>query len=51
MQAIIDAVVDTDSFFEIGRHWGTSIIGGVIRRRADVVSPQDEEKALCSQGR
>ncbi len=31
MQAIIDAIVDTDTFFEIGRNWGTSIIGGFAR--------------------
>ncbi len=31
MHHIIDAVVDHDSFFEIGRHWGTSIISGLAR--------------------
>ena len=31
MRRIIDAVVDVDSFFEIGEHWGTSIIGGFAR--------------------
>ncbi|MEZ5225666.1 MAG: carboxyl transferase domain-containing protein [Acidimicrobiales bacterium] len=31
MRAIINAVVDHDSFFEIGRQWGTSIIGGLAR--------------------
>ncbi len=31
MRAIIDAIVDHDSFFEIGRHWGTSVIGGFAR--------------------
>ena len=36
MRAILDAVVDTDadggsSFFEIGRNWGRSIIGGLAR--------------------
>ncbi len=31
MRAIINAVVDHDSFFEIGRQWGTSIIGGFAR--------------------
>jgi len=31
MLRIIEAVVDTDSFFEIGRNWGTSIIGGFAR--------------------
>ncbi len=31
MHHIIEAVVDHDSFFEIGRHWGTSIIGGFAR--------------------
>lgn len=31
MRAIIDAVVDEGSFFEIGRDWGTSIIGGFAR--------------------
>ena len=31
MQRIIEAVVDLDSFFEIGQHWGTSIIGGLAR--------------------
>ncbi len=31
MRHIIEAVVDHESFFEIGRHWGTSIIGGFAR--------------------
>ncbi len=31
MRAIINAIVDLDSFFEIGRNWGTSIIGGLAR--------------------
>jgi acetyl-CoA carboxylase carboxyltransferase component len=31
MRAILAAVVDRDSFFEIGRAWGTSIIGGLAR--------------------
>ncbi len=31
MRAIIGAIVDLDSFFEIGRNWGTSIIGGFAR--------------------
>ncbi len=31
MRAIIDAIVDRDSFFEIGRQWGTSVIGGFAR--------------------
>ncbi len=31
MRDIIDAVVDRDSFFEIGRRWGRSIIGGLVR--------------------
>jgi acetyl-CoA carboxylase carboxyltransferase component len=31
MRAILTAIVDTDSFFEIGRDWGTSIIGGLAR--------------------
>lgn len=31
MRAIIEGIVDTDSFFEIGRNWGTSIIGGFAR--------------------
>jgi acetyl-CoA carboxylase carboxyltransferase component len=31
MHRIIQAVVDLDSFFEIGEHWGTSIIGGLAR--------------------
>jgi acetyl-CoA carboxylase carboxyltransferase component len=31
MRAIIAAVVDSDSLFEIGRNWGTSIIGGFAR--------------------
>ncbi|MEZ5342777.1 MAG: carboxyl transferase domain-containing protein [Acidimicrobiales bacterium] len=28
MRSIVASVFDLDSFFEIGRHWGTSIIGG-----------------------
>jgi acetyl-CoA carboxylase carboxyltransferase component len=31
MRRIIDAVVDRHSYFEIGRGWGTSIIGGLAR--------------------
>lgn len=31
MRTIIDSVVDTDSFFEIGRRWGRSIITGFAR--------------------
>ncbi|MGH1504065.1 MAG: acyl-CoA carboxylase subunit beta [Acidimicrobiales bacterium] len=31
MRRILASVVDTDSFFEIGRNWGTSIIGGFAR--------------------
>jgi acetyl-CoA carboxylase carboxyltransferase component len=31
MRAIVEAVVDKGSFFEIGRHWGRSIITGLAR--------------------
>lgn len=31
MRPLINAVVDRGSFFEIGRHWGTSIITGLAR--------------------
>ncbi len=31
MREVIEAVVDLESFFEIGRHWGTSIIVGLAR--------------------
>lgn len=31
MRAILAAIVDRDSFFEIGRNWGTSVIGGFAR--------------------
>ena len=31
MRAIVTSVVDAGSFFEIGRSWGTSIIGGFAR--------------------
>ncbi len=31
MRSIIASVVDEDSFFEIGRDWGRSIIGGLAR--------------------
>jgi acetyl-CoA carboxylase carboxyltransferase component len=31
MRSIVSTVVDEGSFFEIGRDWGTSIIGGVAR--------------------
>ncbi len=31
MRALITAVVDHESFFEIGRDWGTSVIGGLAR--------------------
>lgn len=31
MRTVIDAVVDRDSFFEIGRGWGKSIISGFAR--------------------
>ncbi len=31
MREVIDAVVDRGSFFEIGRRWGRSVIGGLAR--------------------
>jgi acetyl-CoA carboxylase carboxyltransferase component len=31
MQTLVDAVVDRDSFFEIGRRWGRSLITGLAR--------------------
>src|SRR5690606_10623922 len=31
MRAIVEAVVDKGSFFEIGRNWGRSIITGLAR--------------------
>ncbi len=31
MRAIIDAIVDRESFFEIGRDWGTTVAGGFAR--------------------
>lgn len=31
MRAILDTIVDAGSFFEIGRDWGTSIVGGFAR--------------------
>ncbi|MEM1231430.1 MAG: carboxyl transferase domain-containing protein [Pseudomonadota bacterium] len=31
MRPLIDSLVDTDSFFEIGRHWGRSLITGLAR--------------------
>lgn len=31
MRSIIGSVVDEDSFFEIGRDWGRSVIGGLAR--------------------
>ena len=31
MRALMSAVVDEGSFFEIGRDWGTSVIGGLAR--------------------
>ena len=31
MRALMAAVVDQGSFFEIGRNWGTSVIGGLAR--------------------
>ena len=31
MRPIIDAVVDRDSFFEIGKYWGRSVITGLAR--------------------
>ncbi|MEE4302153.1 MAG: carboxyl transferase domain-containing protein [Pseudomonadales bacterium] len=31
MRPVIEAVVDLESFFEIGRHWGKSIITGLAR--------------------
>ena len=33
MRRVIEAVVDHGGFFEIGRHWGRSIIGGLARLR------------------
>lgn len=31
MRALIGMVVDDGSFFEIGEHWGTSVVGGLAR--------------------
>jgi len=31
MRAIVEAVVDKGSFFELGRHWGRSVITGLAR--------------------
>lgn len=31
MRPVVEAIVDQDSFFEIGRHWGKSVITGLAR--------------------
>lgn len=50
MRAIITAVVDRDSFFEIGRAWGTSIIGGFARLDGIPVAVYGENPSMLGGG-
>jgi acetyl-CoA carboxylase carboxyltransferase component len=50
MRAIVRAVVDTDSFFEIGRGWGTSIIGGLARLDGVPVAVYAEDPTIYGGG-
>jgi acetyl-CoA carboxylase carboxyltransferase component len=50
MRAIISAVVDRDSFFEIGRTWGTSIIGGLARLDGIPVAVYGENPMMLGGG-
>ncbi len=50
MRAIVGAVVDTDSFFEIGRGWGTSIIGGLARLDGVPVAVYAEDPTIYGGG-
>ena len=50
MRAIIGAVVDRDSFFEIGARWGTSIIGGLARLDGVPVAVYAEDPMIYGGG-
>jgi acetyl-CoA carboxylase carboxyltransferase component len=50
MRAIVGAVVDTESFFEIGRGWGTSIIGGLARLDGVPVAVYAEDPTIYGGG-
>ncbi|MEM7286250.1 MAG: carboxyl transferase domain-containing protein [Actinomycetota bacterium] len=50
MRAIIGAVVDRDSFFEIGAQWGTSIIGGLARLDGVPVAVYAEDPMIYGGG-
>jgi acetyl-CoA carboxylase carboxyltransferase component len=50
MRAIVTAVVDAGSFFEIGRTWGTSIIGGCARLAGIPVAVYAENPMMLGGG-
>jgi acetyl-CoA carboxylase carboxyltransferase component len=50
MRAIITAVVDEGSLFEIGRTWGTSIIGGLARLDGVPVAVYGENPMMLGGG-
>jgi acetyl-CoA carboxylase carboxyltransferase component len=50
MRAIIGAVVDEGSLFEIGRTWGTSIIGGLARLDGVPVAVYGENPTMLGGG-
>ena len=50
MRAILRAVVDRDSFFEIGAGWGTSIIGGLARLDGVPVAVYAEDPMIYGGG-
>ncbi len=50
MRAILSAVVDQDSFFEIGRSWGTSLITGLARLDGVPVAVYGEDPTIYGGG-
>jgi acetyl-CoA carboxylase carboxyltransferase component len=50
MRAIVAAIVDHGSLFEIGRNWGTSVIGGLARLDGIPVAVYAENPAMYGGG-
>jgi len=50
MRAILNAVVDYESFFEIGRDWGTSIVSGLARLDGIPVAVYAEDPRIYGGG-
>ncbi len=50
MRAIVSTVVDQDSFFEIGRSWGTSLITGLARLDGVPVAVYGEDPTIYGGG-